>query len=607
MPKTTTTAPSPAESGNGGVFVFGCPRQTRSRFGAPGRLTRAPLLAALAAVLALTGCTSRPDGAGDLRPKVIRAGQKWEPRELELTDADERTIEAHARFAAGVVEDLGESTDAALAHYLAAIANDPDNEILTLDVARKLVGLRRLEDARVLLEASSKRPPASGLVWGWLGTVYALQGNPKAAIPAHQEAIRRTPGAIAAYQNLVRVYVDGGQPAAAVEVLEQAASQTGVDAAFLIGVAETLGALQGTGAAGSADLRPRVLALLDRAAALEPADPAVVLRLADLFQIHGAGTRSLPYYERLLQTHPDLPGLRERLTEIYLRTDNREKAAEQLRVLAARHPTNPFPHFALGLVAMEARQFDEAITAFRRALVLNPDDPVVHRELALAHLAHNQPKEALEVLGRARARFRPTFELEFYSAVAMSELKQYQDAIRHFTAAEVIAGATAPQYLTHLFYFQSGVAYERAKRFDDAAVQFEKSIELKPDFADALNYVGYMWAEQGKNLPRALELIRKAVELEPKNAAYLDSLAWVLFQMDRAAEALPVQWEAVEHSQEPDATLFEHLGDIYKKLGRLEEARRAWQRSLAVESKPEVAERLKEAGGPLPAESGGGQ
>ncbi|MCC6232099.1 MAG: tetratricopeptide repeat protein [Verrucomicrobiales bacterium] len=181
----------------------------------------------------------------------------------------------------------------------------------------------------------------------------------------------------------------------------------------------------------------------------------------------------------------------------------------------------------------------------------------------------------------------------------MSELKRYEEAIRHYTAAEVIAGATAPRYLTHLFYFQSGVAFERAKRFDDASIQFEKSIELKPDFADALNYLGYMWAEQGKNLPRALELIRKAVDLEPKNAAYLDSLAWVLFQMDRAEEALPFQTRAVELSEEPDATLFEHLGDIYRKLGRMDDARRAWQRSLAVESKPEVAERLKEAGGPL--------
>ncbi|MCC6235026.1 MAG: tetratricopeptide repeat protein, partial [Verrucomicrobiales bacterium] len=397
--------------------------------------------------LGLVGCTSS-DPKADLRPTIVRAGQTWRPRELELSEADERQIEAHARFAAGVIEDLGDATDAAIAHYQAAIANDPDNEILTLDVARKLVGLRRLEDARLLLDASTKRPTASGLVWGWLGTVYSLQGNPKAAIAANREAIRRTPGNISGYQNLARIYVEGGQTASAVAVLEEAAAQPGADAGFLILLAETLGAIRSTGGEGIGDLRPRVLALLDRAAELNPQDPDEVLRLADLYQLNGAGGRSLPFYERLLQSHPDLPGLRERMAEAYLRADNREKATEQLNVLSARHPTSPYPHYLLGMIAIESKKFEEAITAFRRALVLKPDDPLLHQELALAHLANNQAAAALEVLGRARARFRPTFELEFYTAAAMSELKRYEEAIRHYTAAEVIAGATAPRYLT---------------------------------------------------------------------------------------------------------------------------------------------------------------
>ena len=565
------------------------PRSGRRRSFAFG-----PALAGCVAVLLAlggTGCQSSAPGSG--KPRVLRAGQSYASRELELSEADERQIEAHARFAAGIVEELSEAPEAALAHYRIAIEKDPANEALTIDVVRKLVELRRFEDARQILERSTAQPGASGLLFGWLGTVYKLQGNPNAAIRAHQEAVRRMPHNLASYQGLAQVYIEGGQLSDALGVLEEASKQPDVDTAFLVALADTLGALQATRNPAIGDLRPRILSLLERAAALKPTEPAEVLRLADLYQIFGETSKSLPLYQRLLESAPDLPGLRERLAAVYLRTDNREKAAEQLEALSRSQPTNPLPHYYLGVFALEAKRYDEAVSAFNKVLLLRPDNEPIYFDLALAHLSHRRPQEALAILDRARAKFRPSFRLEFYTAAALTDLKRYEQAIRHYTAAEVIAGATDPEELTYIFYFQSGVAYERAKRFDDAAVQFEKAVELKPDFGEALNYLGYMWAERGTNLERAYELIKKAVDLEPDNDAFLDSLAWVLHQLGRSAEALPHQLRAVELAKdEPDATLFEHLGDIYQKLGKIEEARKAWQRAQEIEPKPEVAKKL---------------
>lgn len=554
---------------------------------------RAAGLASLCLGLALigTGCHSVPKPG---RPQVLRPGQALDTRALELSGAEEQEIDAYAHFSAGLVDELDEAPEAALAHYLAAIENDPDHEELTIDVARKLVELRRLDEARQVLERSVSRKDASGLVWAMLGMVHKLQGRPEAAIRASQEAIKRTPQSVSGYRNLAQIYLEAGQLSDAVGVLEEAAKQPDTDTRFLLLLADALGALQQLKDPAVGDLRPRILGLLERAASLKPKEPREILRLADLFQLFGEGSKSLPLYQQLLDADPDLPGLRERLAEVYLRTDNKEKAAEQLRILALQKPTNPLPHYYLGVLALEMKRFDDAVSAFNQVLILRPDNEPIYYELALANLSHNRPKDALEVLGRARKKFRPSFQLEFYSAIAMSELKQYEDAIRHFTAAEVVAGATAPEQLTYLFYFQSGVAYERAKRFDDAAVQFEKAVELKPDFADALNYLGYMWAERGTNLERARELIQKAVDLEPDNGAFLDSLAWVLHQQGKSAEALPLQLRAVELTKEPDGTLQDHLGDIYLKLGRKEEARKAWQRSLEIEKNAEIEKKLLE-------------
>src|SRR5207302_9816408 len=98
--------------------------------------------------------------------------------------------------------------------------------------------------------------------------------------------------------------------------------------------------------------------------------------------------------------------------------------------------------------------------------------------------------------------------------------------------------------------------------YDQAEKYFEKCLQLSPDFAEALNYLGYMWAEHGLKLDRARELIEKAVKAEPKNAAYLDSLAWVHFKLNQLQEALPYVLKPVEFSETPDATVYDHLGDI---------------------------------------------
>jgi Flp pilus assembly protein TadD len=97
-------------------------------------------------------------------------------------------------------------------------------------------------------------------------------------------------------------------------------------------------------------------------------------------------------------------------------------------------------------------------------------------------------------------------------------------------------------------------------------------------------------------------MIEKAVSLQPTNAAYLDSLGWVLFKQGHTKEALKPIRKAIEFSEEPDATLFDHLGDIYAALKQLDKAREAWRKSLEIEPNKEVEKKLKAEASP-PGES----
>ena len=141
------------------------------------------------------------------------------------------------------------------------------------------------------------------------------------------------------------------------------------------------------------------------------------------------------------------------------------------------------------------------------------------------------------------------------------------------------------------------VTCERKGDYAQAEKYFQKCLVLSPDFAEAMNYLGYMWTEHGEKLDQARELIEKALKAEPKNAAYLDSMAWVLFKQKQPQEALPYALKAAELSEKPDATVFDHIGDIYEALKQPEKAREAWRKSVSLEPSEGISKKI-EANGP---------
>ncbi len=127
--------------------------------------------------------------------------------------------------------------------------------------------------------------------------------------------------------------------------------------------------------------------------------------------------------------------------------------------------------------------------------------------------------------------------------------------------------------------FARAAAFERQGRIDEATAIFLELLAESPDDAASANYVGYMWADRGERLEEALRLIRRAVELEPDNPAYQDSLGWVHFRLGNLDEA--ERWLRLAADGAPgDATVLAHLGEVVAALGRAGEARRILQQAL---------------------------
>jgi Flp pilus assembly protein TadD len=175
--------------------------------------------------------------------------------------------------------------------------------------------------------------------------------------------------------------------------------------------------------------------------------------------------------------------------------------------------------------------------------------------------------------------------------------RRFPDAVLAYDRAIALSGP--PQADHWPLYNDRGIALERSKQWDRAEADFLQALRFAPDQPYVLNYLGYSWAEQGRNLEQAKEMIERAVQQRPNDGAIVDSLGWVAMRMGDIPTAVRLLERATE--LEPgDATINGHLGDAYWEAGRRLEAIFQWRRALNL--KPDPEEKLRIEGRLRPAE-----
>ncbi len=505
-------------------------------------------------------------------------------------------IDAHAHYAAGVVHEMNLEPESALEDYFQAAMLDLTNEPLVLDIAQQFLQARRPEKAIDLLSRASTNSNASSALFAEMGFVYSKLGKTNEAIRADRVAIQKDSRSLAGYQSLFLDYMQNGQTNEIVTLLDEAGKVKGTDAEFLVGLGELYLNFSARVPEQRARSRARALTVLQRAAKLKPTDLRLEMRSADAFNLLDRTDDAGRIYENVIKELPDsspqYDSVHAKLADIYLHNHEFERASDQLQVILRNNPTDPQTYYLLGGIAYDETNYPKAIEYFRNAILFSPDFQPAYYDMASAQLGTGKPLEALSTLEKARRKFPSSFMAEYLSGVAFSQQKDYTNALGHFTTAEVLAQSNDPKRLTENFYFEFGAASERAGEFTQAEKYFRDCLRLAPDSADALNYLGYMWADRGEKLDEARDMIAKAVKIDPKNAAFLDSMAWVLYKLKQPKPALDYVLKAIQYSTEEDSTVFDHLGDIYSALGQKDKARQAWTKSISLEANDSVQKKL---------------
>ncbi len=261
------------------------------------------------------------------------------------------------------------------------------------------------------------------------------------------------------------------------------------------------------------------------------------------------------------------------LSRLHLRNGDNGRAIENLKsVLEVKE--NPEARYLLAALYMEAEQWTDALEMLA---AIRPADEEFEDSVVLQTRIYHQISEiekGLQLL--ARHLENPETQRELFYILASS---LYQENKQPEHATEILATGIRMFPESEKLLFEYGLQLERTDQLEAAIEAMEAIVERNPDHSEALNFIGYSWADTDRNLEKALDYIERAMKLNPDNGYIQDSLGWVHFKLgnlETAREELTAALELVPD----DPHIYDHLGDVYRALDMIGKALEAYRSAL---------------------------
>lgn len=424
-------------------------------------------------------------------------------------------------------------------------------------------------------------PEKSAKVWSALGFTYEQQKDYKKAIASYRQAVEADRDNLDAQRGLAQNLLNDGQTQAALEQYKQVAEADPQDAQAYLRMAEIYRR------SARFDL---ALDSLKKAEAVVQDSVEVPFNIALVYEAQGRYDEAVVVLQKLVDKPPAnttagyTSGERnnrtvflERLGSIHREQGRTQLAIETFRKIIAMGDDNATRGYQQIIETYrDSKQWDLATATAREAVQKLPNDRGLRLVLAgqLADMG-----QADQAIADAKAMLKGNHnDREVHLALAQinARLRRWSEAESALEQAEKLSDAPEEKREAT---FTRAAFFERQKKYDAAEDLFKKLLAADPQNPTVLNYLGYMLADRGVRLEEALAYVKKAVELDPHNSAYLDSLGWAYFKLGNYELAEENLRKAAERSLN-DATILEHLGDLYQKTGRLKLAAAQWERAL---------------------------
>ena len=260
-----------------------------------------------------------------------------------------------------------------------------------------------------------------------------------------------------------------------------------------------------------------------------------------------------------------------------------------LRLALELDPQNALAIVAMADVFERMKQTEQAITALKLVPAASPLKSSADIQIGLSLEQLGRGDEAVAQLDRVKAERPGETEALVALANVLRSRKRYTEAAEIY--GQVLATMPEATRARWPILYYRGTAYERAKDWDKAEADLKAALALVPDSepigkSQVLNYLGYSWVDNGRNIDEAFKLLKRAVELNPRDGMIIDSLGWAYYRLGRYDDAVRELERAVE-LKPGDPTINDHLGDAFWRVGRRVEARFQWQHAKDANPEPE--------------------
>jgi len=448
-------------------------------------------------------------------------------------------------------------------------------------------------------------------------------GNHAEAVRLLEEFIKQRPDSAEAYQTLGEAYLDTDQFNKAADAFKKASELEPDDVDVKKSQAQAL---------FSADRIDEAAKLYEDLAVADPDDGIALLRLGQIYRRQSKYAQARQSLQKAAQSFPDslevefnlvlldrdegfLEDALKRVEDILKKTERPNG-----RYTDAEKQNRRVFLMNQGLISSTIGNYTESIRAFTELKGLTEKNGSVDALIVDTYRTARNIDKALQYCEQALVETPQSRQLQMLRADIIAEKGRvdegikslekltrntdedldvfsamtniYQRARKYDEAQNVLNMASRRFPGDERIYFLQGSLYEKQKKFGEAEQQFRKALEINNDNAAVQNYLGFILADRGLKLEEAATLTQKAVKADPTNGAYLDSLGWVYFKMNRLELAEEYLKKAVIFTNN-DASIHDHLGDLFFKTKRLDDARREWAKAVELSDDREEIDRVK--------------
>jgi tetratricopeptide (TPR) repeat protein len=342
--------------------------------------------------------------------------------------------------------------------------------------------------------------------------------------------------------------------------------------------------------------------------------------LAEFYEDRQEYEKAIRVYQSIVNEGESSDMAKTRLVNLYLTLEENDKALELLRDLRSVLPESHSVDLTMSRILLSQEKYDEAIMILEDVVQTNPELTIVRYLLGMAYYRNNDSREAEEQLKFIPPESTLYEDSVFLQVRILSESNNYAGAIDllqkqisdaatrkssfyillaslHRENEEIEQGRAVYEQGIRLYpddidlLYNYGIFLEKIGEQDNAMTKMQAVLALDPDNGAALNYIGYTWADNNVYLEKALEYIKKAVELLPEDGYVRDSLGWVYYKLGEVEQAI-IELEKAAEMVGNDPVIKEHLGDVYMQAEQFEKALAAYEAAYEFYGEEEKKERI---------------